>query len=124
MKRLLYLLFLLSQAVTLYGQEQGQGLPAAEPNVIRWGTASEHGNFGYDVYRGPTENGPFTLVNDEPVQGAGTTDMPQRYEYLDKTILAETIYWYYVESISLNGDRKRITPIYASRPKSSATTDG
>lgn len=123
MKQLLWLLLLIGQVSGLYGQERAEGLRAAQPNMIRWGTASEHGNFGYNVYRGRSENGPFTRVNDEPVPGAGTTDIPQRYEYPDESILADTVYWYYVESISLNGDRRRITPIYKSTPKPAATAE-
>lgn len=120
MKQLLWLLLLISQPAALYGQEAAERPPAAKPNVVRWGTASEHGNFGYNVYRGLSEDGPFVQVNDEPIPGAGTTDIPQRYEYLDTSILADTAYWYYVESISLNGDRRRVTPIYMSKPKPAA----
>ena len=87
------------------------------PNAIRWATASEKDNFGYDIYRGLSEDGPFTRVNEQTIAGAGTTDVPQRYEYLDADIQWDTVYWYYVESISLNGDRKRITPVYASEPR-------
>jgi hypothetical protein len=88
-----------------------------EPNVIRWTTASEENNFGYDVYRGSTEEGPFERINADPLPGAGTTDIPQHYEYQDSAIEAGTVYWYYVEAISMNGDRKRMTPIYPSKAK-------
>jgi hypothetical protein len=88
-----------------------------EPNVIRWETASEQDNFGYDIYRGLSEEGPFERINPEIIPGAGTTDIPQNYEFSDNGIQPETIYWYYVESISLSGDRRRMTPIYPSRPK-------
>ena len=87
------------------------------PNVVRWATASEKDNFGYDIYRGPSENGPFEQINVETIPGGGTTDIPQRYEYTDSAIQPDTVYWYYVESISLNGDRRRMTPIYPSKPK-------
>lgn len=88
-----------------------------EPNTVRWATASEVDNFGFDVYRGLAEAGPFEKVNAEIIPAAGTTDMPQRYEFIDATIEADTVYWYYVESISMNGERKRISPIYPSEPK-------
>lgn len=97
--------------------EAGQQSAAQKPNVIRWATASEKDNFGYDIYRGLSEEGPFERINPDTIPGAGTTDIPQKYEYSDLNIQAETVYWYYVESISLNGGRKRMTPIYPSTPK-------
>lgn len=90
---------------------------ASEPNTVRWATASEKDNFGYDVYRGLSEQGPFERINQDTIPGAGTTDIPQHYEYTDSAIQPEVVYWYYVESISLNGDRQRMTPIYPSTLK-------
>ena len=58
------------------------GVVPLKPNVIRWATASEKDSFGYDVYRGLAEEGPFERINPEPIAGAGTTDIPQRYEAL------------------------------------------
>lgn len=90
---------------------------APEPNTVRWATASEKDNFGYDVYRGLSEQGPFERINKDTIPGAGTTDIPQQYEYTDSAIQPGVVYWYYVESISLNGDRQRMTPIYPSTLK-------
>jgi hypothetical protein len=98
-------------------QSETREAQVVKPNVIRWATASEKDNFGYDVYRGLAEEGPFERINEEAIPGAGTTDIPQRYEFTDSSIEAETVYWYYVESISLNGDRKRMTPVYPSKPR-------
>jgi len=88
-----------------------------EPNTVRWATASERDNFGFEVYRGLSESGPFEKINPDVIRAAGTTDMPQRYEYTDDTNEPDTIYWYYIESISMNGERKRISPVYSSEPK-------
>jgi len=87
-----------------------------KPKVIRWSTASEHDSFGYDIYRGLSADGPFSVINSEVIPGAGTTDMPSSYEFSDTDIEAGMTYWYYIESISLQGERKRITPIYPSNP--------
>jgi hypothetical protein len=88
-----------------------------EPNMVRWGTASEKDNFGFEVYRGLSESGPFEKINPEVIAAAGTTDLPQKYEFSDSSIEADTVYWYYIESISMSGERKRISPIYSSKPK-------
>jgi len=91
---------------------------AHKPNVIRWSTASEHDSFGYDIYRGISEDGPFSVINSEVIPGAGTTDLPNSYEFVDDVIEPDTVYWYYIESISLSGERKQITPVYPSKRKS------
>lgn len=86
-------------------------------NRIAWTTASEIDNFGYDIYRGDAEEGPFERITEEPIPGHGTTDEPSSYRHLDRSIEPGTVYWYYVESISLDGERERFTPIFPSKPK-------
>jgi hypothetical protein len=89
-------------------------------NTLRWVTQSEEDNFGYDVFRGLDEQGPFTRINSRSILGAGTTDLEQHYDYSDTTIATGVVYWYYIESISLTAERKRLTPVFASRPKSAS----
>jgi hypothetical protein len=97
--------------------------PAAEPearhyeNTVRWSTASEVDNFGYDVYRSMSADGPFERLTRDPIPGAGTTDLPQRYSYVDAAIDPHQAYYYYVESISLSGERQRFTPVIRAKPK-------
>jgi hypothetical protein len=96
--------------------EEGAGIS----NKIKWETASELNNFGFDVFRGENEEGPFTRVNENTIPGAGSIDTPRQYEFIDDTIEAEKVYWYYVESISMSGERQKFTPTFQSRAKSLA----
>lgn len=94
--------------------------PAAAPriaNTIRWSTASEVDNFGFDVYRAEAADGPFVRLTAKPVAGAQTTDEPQAYAFVDDTILPGRAYFYFVESISLAGVRERFTPVIRAGPK-------
>ncbi len=93
-------------------------------NTVRWSTASEQDNFGYDVYRGDSEKGDFTKLNAEPIAGAGTSDTPHKYEYRDDTIDPCKSYWYYVEAISTSGDHEKFTPTFQSKAKRRAADDG
>ena len=86
-------------------------------NTIKWATASEENNFGFDVYRADVEEGPFEKLNELPISGAGNTDETSYYSYMDDTIEADKIYFYYVESISLDGIREQFTPVFRSKPK-------
>lgn len=99
--------------------------PPAEPysNRIKWQTASELNNFGYDVYRGESPDGPFEHLNPEVIAGAGTTDEPTAYEFVDLSIDPHKTYYYYVESVSMNGVRERFTPIGKAPPKIPAAAE-
>lgn len=91
---------------------------SALKNVVAWTTATEVNSFGYDVFRGDSESGPFVKLNKAPLPGAGTVDTPQSYQFVDDTIEPNTVYYYYVESISMDGVREQMTPIFSSKPKS------
>ena len=86
-------------------------------NRIKWVTASELNNFGFDVFRGDAEEGPFEKINQRTIAGAGSSDTPSRYEFVDDSIAAGQSYWYYVESISMSGQREKFTPTFQSKPK-------
>ena len=97
-----------------------QGAVAKEQrlaNTPRWTTASEVENFGYDVFRGDAEEGPFAKLTESPLAGAGTTDETKKYEFRDDTIDPCKDYWYYVESISTTGVREKFTPVFKAPAK-------
>jgi hypothetical protein len=94
-------------------------------NTLRWKTATEVDNFGFDVYRSVSEDGPFERINEDPIPGAGTTDEPTSYEYVDDTIDPTRAYYYYLESISMSGERKKFTPtIHAKAKAGTADEEG
>jgi len=96
--------------------------PAAEAqeplvNTLRWTTASEVSNFGFDIFRGESEDGPFERVTSSPIPGAGTVDEPQSYVWVDSDIDPTRDYWYYIESISMDSVRERFSPIIKAAAK-------
>lgn len=114
-------------AAPSFAQGAAAPAPAASPapalsNSIKWSTASEVENFGYDVFRGDAEEGPFTRLNAQTIAGAGTVDEPRAYVYVDATIEPGKAYWYYVESISLAGVREKFTPVFRSKAKNADGT--
>ena len=104
-------------ASSVQAQQEPQSAAALQ-NIIRWSTASEVDNFGFDVYRAEQESGPFERITPQPVSGAGTSDEPARYEYADASIKPDTQYYYYVESISMSGVREKFTPTFKAPIKS------
>ena len=55
--------------------QESEGVQARESGdetvtkTLKWATASEVDNFGYDVYRGESSEGPFERRTEEPVLG-------------------------------------------------------
>ncbi len=93
-------------------------------NTVKWTTATELDNFGFDVYRSESADGPFERINPEVIEGAGTVDEPRSYRYVDDTIDPRKTYYYYVESISMSGVREQFTPIGKAGPKIPPAEDG
>lgn len=93
--------------------------PADEPlvNTLKWTTASEVDNFGFDIYRSLDKDGPFDRITDDPLPGAGTIDEPQKYVLVDAEIDPTKDYYYYIESISLGGVREKFSPVIRSPAK-------
>jgi hypothetical protein len=96
-----------------------QEQPSDEPlvNTLKWTTASEVENFGFDIFRSLSEDGPFEKITTEPLTGAGTTDEPQHYVFVDESIDPGKDYYYYIESISLGGIREKFSPVIRSPAK-------
>ncbi len=95
------------------------GVPAEQrlANTARWETASEQDNFGFDVYRGDSEDGEFTKLTKDQIPGAGTSDETHKYEYRDDTIDPCKGYWYYIEQTNTNGSKEKISPVFHAGPK-------
>lgn len=89
-------------------------------NVLNWTTASEQDSFGFDIFRGNAETGPFVKLTAQPVLAAGTTDETNVYKYADTSIEGGKTYWYYIELISTGGAREKITPTWSAPPKCAA----
>ncbi len=98
-------------------QEPGAGPDDSLHNTLRWQTATEVDNFGFDIFRADNEEGPFEKINGDPVAGAGTVDEPQSYVYVDRTNDPTRAYYYYVESISMANVREHFTPVLRAKAK-------
>lgn len=99
----------------LVGQCGDQSKVPAEKrlgNTVKWSTASEEETFGYDVYRGEKEEGPFTRLTKTPILGAGTTNDTHKYQFVDDSADPCIDHWYYVEEIVTNGGREKFTPVF------------
>ena len=101
------------------GQTVGQALPVSLSHfrptledgkvVIRWVTESELDNAGFNIYRSETRDGEFTRVNEDMIQGNGTTAERSTYKWVDSSAKIGAVYYYQIEDVSFAGERQKLT---------------
>ncbi|AXA36708.1 hypothetical protein BRCON_1931 [Candidatus Sumerlaea chitinivorans] len=70
---------------------------------IRWRTESQEDNYGFNIYRAESPDGPYTKINKGIIPGAGTTNIPHDYCYVDRPLPRGKVFYYYIESVSNAG---------------------
>ena len=88
-------------------------LLAGKPGVVKltWRTESEQSNFGFNVMRSAIKDGPFEPVNELVILGAGDSSTPNIYEFFDTNVKVGEVFFYQVESISMQGQQEPFTPV-------------
>ncbi len=81
---------------------------------IQWITQSEKENMGFYLYRSQTEEGGYERLNEKMIPGQGTTAIKHTYEYIDETIVENTIYFYKLQDIDYAGRMVMHGPISVS----------
>jgi hypothetical protein len=79
--------------------------------TLSWSTASEVDNYGFLVLRGDLEEGPFKVMTPKVIPGAGTSDLPNQYHWEDVDVVSGRTYYYYLESVSLQGVKEKFSPV-------------
>lgn len=97
--------------------------PAANGIQVTWETASEIDNVGFDLWRGTEPSGPSVRLNDSliPSQNPGS---PQgfTYSWQDDTVTPGTTYYYWLDSVDMNGGVTRHGPVSATVSVPTAVT--
>ena len=91
--------------------------------ILNWATESELENAGFNVLRSPNREGPFTKINPNLIQGAGTTSDRNEYTWADTTAKPNIEYYYQIEDISFSGVKqtlatKRMKGIHTAKNRS------
>ena len=66
---------------------------------LEWRTASELDNLGFHVYRGLSEDGPWTRVTTSLIPGLGSSATGQAYAFQDAGLVNGTRYYYRLEDV-------------------------
>ncbi len=71
--------------------------------LLSWSTETEERLAGWNIYRGPGPLGPFSRINEYLLPGAGVTDHPMSYIYLDTSVQSSAKYYYRLEGVTIDG---------------------
>ena len=77
--------------------------------LIRWSTASELNNAGFNILRSTQRQEGFAVINlTGLLQGHGTSSEAHHYTYTDTTADPNTTYYYRIEDVSFDGVRQTL----------------
>jgi hypothetical protein len=71
--------------------------------ILKWRTAAETNNLGFNIYRSDTRNGKYIKVNSRLIAGIGTDATPHDYSFTDENVLLSKTYYYYIEDVDFTG---------------------
>ena len=89
----------------LTDEELARLVPDGSPGrvYIRWRTETQEDNYGFNIYRGKSPDGPYEKVNRAIIPGEGTTNIPKDYCFIDQCLPRGEKFYYYIESVSNQG---------------------
>lgn len=79
--------------------------------IIKFRTETQENVYGFNIFRGDSQDGPFTKLNKEIIPGSGTTQDPKSYEFVDKPLLLGKTYYYYLQEVTYSKLEKNITGV-------------
>ncbi|MCS7053180.1 MAG: T9SS type A sorting domain-containing protein [Ignavibacterium sp.] len=108
-KIIFYILFILSSFQSIYPQKEDilpvqliyfEAQVLSNGVLLRWGTATEINNFGFEVQRA---NIPYQFSTLGFVPGHGNSNSPKHYMFVDTTLPNYGLYYYRLKQIDTDG---------------------
>jgi uncharacterized delta-60 repeat protein len=90
---------------------------------LGWRTGSELDNLGFNLYRGPSADGPWTRLTSSLIPGLGSSALGQSYEWLDAGLVNGTRYFYRLEDVDTASVTTSHGPVSAV-PQAPSAPDG
>ena len=80
--------------------------------LIRWRTASELNNAGFNILRSTEPREGFRVINVKGIiPGQGTSSEAHQYSWTDTTATHHAIYYYRIEDVSFDGGRQTLATV-------------
>lgn len=84
------------------------GSRPGQPILIRWSTETETNTAGFNVYRAPSEDGPWEKINPRLIPSSLDPVRGGSYVFTDTNVIAGATYWYELEEVELGGRAIRL----------------
>jgi hypothetical protein len=88
-----------------------KGYPIPDGVRLKWETASEINNFGFNIFRSLDSLKNFSKLNSDLILGHGNSSSLHKYDFFDNTVKSNLWYYYYLQSVSFNGEIENYSTI-------------
>lgn len=89
-------------------------VPGNSQVSVRWSTAAEMRNAGFNLYRATKKNGPYMQLNERLIPARGRPTIGADYEFSDTGLKNRRTCWYLLEDVDLDGQLTRHGPLPAT----------
>ncbi|MFC1568936.1 FlgD immunoglobulin-like domain containing protein [bacterium] len=79
--------------------------------VLKWETASEVNNAGFNIYKSSDYDGDFELINMALIPGEGNNSSGHVYTFKDINVQLDHTYYYKLENVDLDGKTNAFGPV-------------
>jgi hypothetical protein len=79
--------------------------------ILEWSTASELDTVGFNVFRGDSETGPFTKINQQVISPSNDPLVGGNYVFEDSSAQAGKTYYYILEDVEATGATNQHRPV-------------
>jgi len=83
--------------------------PAGHGPLLKWSVSHEATVYGYAVYRGDADAGPFVRVSKETLRTSDDDDQGSDYQWRDTSAEPGKTYWYYIAAIQNDGHKRKLS---------------
>jgi hypothetical protein len=87
------------------------GLTGQNKLTISWTTESELDIIGFNLLRSETEDGPYSVINEELIPPSIDPNVGGEHSFIDRDVINGVTYYYKLETIDRQGNSTESDPI-------------
>jgi|GEM_PF-3124019 len=92
-----------------YRNSSALPIPEGRGPLLKWSVTHESGVYGYAVYRGETDLGPFVRVSRDTLRAIENGGEQGDYQWRDTSAEPGKSYWYYIAALQNDGHKRKLS---------------